>query len=505
MDENKTFEFNSNLTSAFSYVTSYNVLNIDTLKRLLKDHISNNKQIRDASNILYNANGIYTNVIDYMTALPTLDRVVHGNNKVHENYKRNKDKFLLSLKKMKDKIIARDIIFKSALEGTCFYYFEVNLSPSLPRHFSDYDIDQITEINSNDFNCSVIPLPTDYCRIVGRKNSSYVIAFDCSYFDQFTGNGRSLKLKKFPKEIRQAYRAYKKDFNKKWAVLDNNKTITNKIRSKIDEPWGRPIGLAAFTDMLYDEYFTETKRTILDDINSTIIYQTFPEGDKKGTSSLSQKQQKEQHENIRNALFSKGVRKGINFFSIASGTKLDKLTTDVDFLEIKGEEELITRISSNLGFSGSLLNGQGGDYSSNQANVEMVSAEIFNWIHQIQDEFNKVINANIIKDKSNYLEVYYLPITHANRDKQFDYAKDLYLSAGGSLQYFIASAGVNPDAYISLMEEEKKENYAERFPPHQTSHTLSNKDRGRSEETNPLNESTIKSKTNGSNNNPRIN
>lgn len=507
MEDNKSYEFNSNLTSAYSYTSSYNVLNIDALKRMLRDHIANNKQLRDVSNILYNSSGIYTNVIDYMTALPTLDRVVYGSNKNHEKYKSNKEKYLTALRKMKDKIIARDIIFKSALDGTCFYYFETTEPNPLPRYFNDFDIDQITEVNAADFNCGVTPLPTDYCRIVGRKNSSYVVAFDCSFFDQFTGNGRSLKLKKYPKEIRKAYTAYKKDMNRRWVVLNNDKTITNKVRAKIDDPWGRPIGLASFVDMLYEEYFTDTKRSVLDDVNSTIIYQTFPEGEKKGNSSLTQTQQKAQHENIKNALFSKGVRKGVNFFSVASGTKLDKLSTDIDFLKIKGEEELITRISTSLGFAGSLLNGQGGDYSSSQANIEMISAELFDWINQIQDEFNKVINANIIKDNKNYMEVYYLPITHVNRDKQFSHAKDLYLSAGGSLQYLIATAGVNPDAYLSLMDEEREDDYDSKYPPHLTSYTTNgdseSKGAGRNEDSDPTNANTIKSKSNGSNINPR--
>ena len=69
-------------------------------------------------------------------------------------------------------------------------------------------------------------------------------------------------------EIRQGYRAYKKDQNRKWLVLDNNKTIAVKGSSDIEDQWGRPIGLSAFIDMVYDEYFVDTKRNILDELNS---------------------------------------------------------------------------------------------------------------------------------------------------------------------------------------------------------------------------------------------
>ncbi|MCR1991097.1 hypothetical protein NSA31_04735 [Bacillus subtilis] len=33
----------------------------------------------------------------------------------------------------------------------------------------------------------------------------------------------------------------------------------------MEDQWGRPIGLAAFVDMVYDDYFVDTKRNVLDD------------------------------------------------------------------------------------------------------------------------------------------------------------------------------------------------------------------------------------------------
>ncbi len=498
-----SYEFNTNLSSIESLIMGsyYNVINYEQVKKWLKDHIAYNKQLRRTSNLLYSENGIYTNVVDYLVSLPTLDRVVYSLNRNHSRFKKNKDLYLLALRKMKDKLIARDILHKLAINGTSFYYFETTETEQYPKYMNDTEIDSISEINT-EFNCSAIPLPIDYCRIVGRKNSSYVVAFDMSYFDQFRSNGLSLKLKRFPREIRDHYRAYKKDLNKKWAILDNNKTICNKIKAGIEEKWGRPIGLSAFIDMMYDEYFVDTKRNILDEINSTIVYQTFPEGESKGTSSLTQKQQKQQHDNIRNALFSRGSRKGLNFFSVAAGTKLDKIQTNVDFLKVKGEDELIKRITTNLGFASSALNGQDGNHSSQQTNLEMISAEIFSWLEQIQEEFNKVINANLIKDPKVYVELYYLPITHVNRKTMVANMKDLYTQGKGSLSAWIASTGWNPDAYLALMDYEIEEGFDDKYIPHATSFTMSGKTPGRPEDDTSENENTIKSKTYGSNNNP---
>ena len=54
------------------------------------------------------------------------------------------------------------------------------------------------------------------------------------------------------------------------------------------------------------------------------------------------------------------------------------------------------------------------------------------------------------------------------------------------------------------MEMEKTENWDEKFKPHLTSYTVASNDKGRPEKENPVNENTIKSKTNNSNDVPRV-
>ena len=64
------------------------------------------------------------------------------------------------------------------------------------------------------------------------------------------------------------------------------------------------MAVTAFDDIMYAEYFVNTKRTVLDSINNQIIYMTFPEGKEKGTSSLTKDQQREQHEKSKKGLLS---------------------------------------------------------------------------------------------------------------------------------------------------------------------------------------------------------
>ena len=215
-EESYSFEFNTNLVNWGNVLFNSSVsldISPSTVKRWLNDPMLFNKELRDLSRKLYNSNGIYTNTIDYMIALPTLDRVVYSTDKDSSKFKKNKKKFLEALRKLKDKITTRDILLKLAIDGIAFYYFEnTEVEDFKTGMLTDDDISKMTEINEN-FNCSLISLPTNYCKIIGTKNSSYVMAFNLSYFDQFTSNGLSNKLKKYPKEIREKYKSRIRKYN----------------------------------------------------------------------------------------------------------------------------------------------------------------------------------------------------------------------------------------------------------------------------------------------------
>ncbi|MEK4006350.1 hypothetical protein [Paenibacillus sp. FSL H3-0333] len=499
-----SYEWNSNLRSFELFTNESTEISNQRIKRWLEQPMLYHQEIRNLSRRMYNGNGVYTNVIDYMSALPTLDSIVYSSDRTdHQKVKSNCNKYKQTLKKIRDKETVRDAIRKAAIDGLAFYYFNSEKSSSFPTTLSDYDISQISEINDFDFNCALIPLPTDYCKIIGTINSSYVVAFDLSYFDQYLGNGRSLKLKRYPKEIRSKYSEYRKDLNKRWAILDNKRTVSIKVRANTEEQYGRPLGLAAFIDMLYDDYFTDSKRGVLDDNNNLIIYQTFPEGVTKGTSSLTSTQQKDQHDNVKSALFARGNRKKVSFFSVASGTKLEKVTANIDLLKTNAENILVKKIATDLGFAGSALNGEDSNFTSQKMNLDLVAAEIFSWVEQLQNELNKVINENIIQDRKDFVEVYYLPITYINRKETIDNMKELYTLGRGSLIAWISATGFKSDAYLALMDYELEERFEEKYKPHLTSFTATDQEPGRPSNDNPTNENTIKSKTNNSNAQPK--
>lgn len=501
--------------SSQSLSTYYFGLNIfdyysqEELASMVKDPIANNEILRKISLMLYSANGVYTNTVDYMTAMPTLDKVIVTHGKNAKRKKANKEKMISTLRTIKDKEIVRDALFKGMIEGVAFYYFETTTRPlSNQKTMTDYDVESIVEINELGINASVISLPVDYTRIVGIKNNSYVIAFDLDYFDDCYGENRERKLRKYPKEIRDAYqrRVNGKKDSSNWVVLDNTKTIVHKIRSKRDEKWGRPLVLAAISDILYGDYFTDTKRNVLDEINNRIIYQTFPEGKEKGTSALTKTQQENQHNAVKSAVMNKNNRGGISFFSVAAGTKIDKIETgNTDIFDEKNEADLDDTIALDMGIAAGLLNGTGsGNYSSQENNLDLLSSQLFQWIEQIENELNKCISANIIKDSRNWVECKYLPMTFVNRKNMVGFAKDLYLQGKGSLSLWASACGISPEVFFALLDQELEEDIDNKYPVHQTSYTLSNDDNkgGRPVAEDSKNPSTLQTRASGTNNTP---
>ena len=513
-----TYEYNSYFGSIASTdifgCNLYDEFTPEEIRSIIKDPISNHSLTRRLAMFVYNSEGVVTNAIDYMVALPCLDRVIYGKKRLFGKTKlnKNKDLMLSTLEGINDKQFIRDALFTDMNEGNCFYYFEVTKKANdHTKTLSDYDVESIIELCDLGVNAAIIPLPYEYTKIVGRKNNRNVIAFNLRYFDDMCSSveDRTRKLKKYPIEIRNGYNKWNNDKSKmnNWLILDNKHTIAHKIKCKSSEPWGRPLAIAAIADILYQNEFVDTKRNVLKELNNKIIFQTLPEGKDKGSCALTKTQQQDQHDKVKQAVMTKNNRGGTSFFTVSAGTKIDTLDVDAtDIFDQKNESDLTDKISLDLGMAASLLNGSGsGNYSSQQNNLELINAQIYTWIQELQSELNYVINENIIKDKKNRVEVYYLPTSLVNRNNFFEMMKSLYLQASGSMTMLIASTGINPNVYYNILDEEYENKIFDKYIPHLTSNNISKDDNvgGRPQNDNPTSESTIQTKANDSNNQPK--
>ncbi len=480
------------------------------IRKFLSNPFAHITELRRAARWAYRTNGVVSTGIDFMRSIYTLDGVVvtkaKRDGKVPHNFRKNRAKMSATLRTIRYKQIIRDAIFCDANDGMYAAYFETKLENSRYKEaLTDYEIHSIVEISELGINAMVIPLPIDYVRIIGRRNNTYQIAFDLRYFDDLSDEAQKRRLAGMPQEIQDGWkRRVAGTLNGDWLVLDQNKTIVTKIKSKISDPYGIPFAIAALDDINYAKYFIDTKRNVLDSVNHQIVYETFPEGKDKGTSALSEKQQREQHDLVKNALASrKSNTSGTSFFSLASGTRLDKITLDVSLLDEKNESSIKDVVNKDLGLSASALDGSAnGNYSSANLNLELVAANIYTWIEDIVAELNKCINRCVISDDSCVVELYILPITLINREKMVENMNSLYAQGKGSLIAWVASTGIDPENYIALMEYELEEDYENRYPVHRTSYTASDKGEPGRPKTDSNDPASIQQQTNGANSAP---
>ena len=117
-----------------------------------------------------------------------------------------------------------------------------------------------------------------------------------------------------------------------------------------------------------------------------------------------------------------------------------------------------------------------------------------------------MINKNVVRDKNNEIQIYYLPTSLVNRDKFVALNKELYMSGSGSKSTWITSVGWDLDAYLSLMDMEKSEKWDDKYTPHPTSYNSSGDDNlseedkgGRPSVENATNDSTLATQGNNTN------
>ena len=405
---NNSYEFNSYNSNESDTFLKYSLFSCgiydyfskDQIKAIFVNPIDNHETAIDLSNFVYTKNGVISNSIDYMTALPCLDRIIINKNSKNKNkIKTNKELMKKALERINDKSFIRDALFTDMTNGIAFYYFDVrNRKVETQKYLNDYIVQNISEINDVDRNIAIVSLPWRYTKIVGKKNGRYVLAFDLKYFDTWDGDILERKLRKYPPEIVNAYdEKRKKNVQGDWVVLDNDKTMCVKIKCKDSEPWGRSLIVAALEDVLYKDYYTDTKRNVLDEVNTKIFYQTFPEGREKGSCALTAKQQQDQHDKVKQAVMNKNNRGGINFISVAAGTKLDSIKVDTDIFDSKNESDWNNKIAVDLGICASLIGAMAtGNYAAGQSNLEMLTAQLYTWVYAWQKELNYVINKTII-------------------------------------------------------------------------------------------------------------
>lgn len=480
--ETNSYNIELNSLTNYSYSMSESVytnnITYEQIKEYVKYPMIYNAILREISRQSYSLNGLYGQSIDRMIALPTLSYITTLRNKTQQ-MKEKKKKFNTLLKMLNIDRTTRDVLRSLLIEGLYVGILRDTVASNKNVSTSSGFIESIDRLEglSLDDNLMIQPLDIDYCKIVGFQNNISIAAFDMMYFEQFKHGGLVNEIKNFPKEFYTAYLQYKKDNSKRWYILDSRKTIALKAKASELDAFGMPFGISALADMKLDEDYENSQYKLISELASSIYYIILPEGEKKGSSSLNKDQQTEVINAFKNAikLNTTGNNAKISTLSLAPGTKIDKLTKDSSLIKDTLSEENMVKISTNLGFAVSALNAESksGNLGSLQINLDMISAQIFQYVNEIAKEETRVINEHIGNLPVNYIDIKFLPITWLNKKDVYEKAKDLYITTGGSRKFYIAAAGFDPEDYLSICDEEIEDNFDEKYPPHITSYTAS--------------------------------
>ncbi|TCI26638.1 hypothetical protein EVJ32_04505, partial [Exiguobacterium sp. SH5S4] len=144
----ETHEFNSFfdlLTSQGADRVYFGEESPETIRQWINNPMTSHRQIKRLSRRMYSRNGVYTNVIDYMKSLPTLDRVAYATKNEKKNVPKNIEKANTFADQIRDKSFVRDVLMGGLIDGEQYAYAWIEKTAPLPKSLGDLDIDNIKE------------------------------------------------------------------------------------------------------------------------------------------------------------------------------------------------------------------------------------------------------------------------------------------------------------------------------------------------------------------------
>jgi len=227
-------QLRSGLIPVAAVTSSYTVKKADVLRALESSDL---ETLRQQSQYFYAVSGEYRRLVEYYGKLFLQQFVVVPRVKKEDM---QNAKFL----KVYDAILA--YVKNAAIEET-----NLDIATLLVRDGAFYgyerEVDGITSLQQ---------LPTSFCRSRYKLKGVYLIEFNMKYFDNFR-NEADLKeiLNAFPAEFGKAYRAFKSDPLKQWAILDPKFTRAHIM-------WdGVPLLAPVMLDIIELSYFKNLEKT----------------------------------------------------------------------------------------------------------------------------------------------------------------------------------------------------------------------------------------------------
>ena len=383
---------------------------------ILRNPYGNNNKLREMSLLMYNANGMYTQQINYLSELYTYDYLIYPNYKneiddeTKEDIKTNYKNTAYFLDKMDIKqtfpTIKRDIL----VEGTVFLY-EVE-----------------TKVK---FNLRKIPF--EFCKISYIENGINRYSVNLSMINE-------TNISIFPTEIQKAYREYLIGDRKESWYLVGSRGVA--FATDLGNSHGLPY-FVFLLDSLRRQEKAKEKSDVKDNVDNTkLIHQKIPVDPRTNKPLFSTAVAGKFHEATKSNL-PDGVAITTNPLDL-SAVSFDKAYAQENDIVDRATKE----VWNNSGLSNQLFNNTNNSAEALRKNV--IVNQIL--LKRFMGYFTIYINSKISRRWK--FSIKFMPTTEMNRiDMMKQYTSTL--SVGGSRLQALAVFGLEPIEALNLLELEQ--------------------------------------------------
>ncbi|MED7755545.1 hypothetical protein N4Q45_18880 [Bacillus licheniformis] len=456
------------------------------LKEYFSDPDEFQEEIEDLAQYFYISTAEIHQLFELIEALPTLNYKIDSFTK-----SKSSDKHISllnkSLHRVKHKRLTRDLLKQTAAAGTLVGIWLGDDKSPYPFVFDS----------------------VKYVFPAFRRNGDWVCLIDMEYFTNIKEDYRKELLNSFSPFIKNSdYENFLQDREKyRYKELPQERTFplrtgTLKRNQGLGTSWVTP----GLYDVLHKKKLKDVERAIANKIINAVAVLTIGTDKGKGEYTnlkLPKAVKQKVHSGVKTAL-EKNNKDGVTVVSIPDFASLAFPDVKADGLDGTKFDHINSDIQSAYGLSGSLLNGEGGNYATSSLNLDTFYKRIGVLMEEVEQEvyqklFNLILPAG---QKDNYYMNY-------DKDKPLTLKEKMDIliklnDKGWSIKHVIDNiAGVSWESYLEqTLYETDDLNLQDKIKPYQTSYTYTGNAAGHPVVDESTNENTIKSATSNGNSLP---
>ena len=304
-------------------------------------------------------------------------------------------------------------------------------------------------------------LPNSHSRSQVLVNGEHGLEFNFSYFE-----GNEDKLETFPKYFETMFRAFQKDSNLQWQVLEPEVSIAIPSEAEdIDVPFL----IAMFRDMLeLDDYYTYMKQSIQSEIDKLIV-QKIPMDEETGEMLVSPDFVQLYNQIVADVIDSR-------YSVITTPFEIDEVNFKVGKGNDSGFSGLDTmekKVSEGSGISPAIF--RENSATALKANHNASISFMYAYVEKIELWANRRLRERATS--LGYYKIKILPTTMSNRSEFEDMFTNM-VNYGGSIAPLVAVSGIDANDYTDMLEFENALAIKDLLIPPSTAHTGGGEDKG---------------------------